>query len=1030
MGALYAVENMELPSLGDTLRRRRGFTSLTCGGPTYAFHLWPSNKSNLKPSFMVEAASANMIGTSRGAAFGAEPTSTAAGMHFNYLGGFSSAQPVRTRVSLSSGQFGEFGAAPPTSCITTEGYVLTAAPTSGSVLINIESPSGKRIASTGVLASAVKSFALGTTIYVVYQISRDLNVVTFVPGTSSSWTAAVTISNALVNSSARWDVASDGGNKWWIAYQQGATTLEVRYYQDAVYQGNTTETLTSGDYADISVSYLPNLSATVWVGWYDDPGTTGAIKYTVYTQALADATGGSGPYTIATVVDVHGAPLFGEADYSGHDDWDGGSYPMTAAAFYVYRLVDASTVSGTKYGLASATGGPSTYIGTHPHVLPVGKPDNKNRVWCITDNGSGNEVFYRYLLLKFYVRNYALSGNVFASTVTVELASKLYPVAKSDWDLGAATTYGWFCNDNNNYDLTGSTRVFPIVAILQTSDQELTSEVHAIEYSVAENSWRHSAIPFREHCVVSGVPTEVGASPMGIALGLAGLYYSEPGFGSTEIGWALNPVITSLADTAGAPGNIAAGTYVYQVVYQSVDGRGRRHLSAPSAPVSITLAATGYVVVSMTSAAVTQRITTDTSFAMLKPSALVYRTTNGGTTYHFVGSTAAVDHSDGLVTFQDELADASIEDEEILYTDGNVLANHLAPSGRFVAKSADRIWVGGCIDSYTVYASKIIVPDEPPAFTEHGAFEVTFPEEVTGLCVMDDTVLVFSERSIFAVSGAGPNDQGTGYFDPPRRVSDGVGCIDGHSIVVTELGVLFRAQMGFKLLPRGLGAVEDLGQGVNFTIADNAFVEATGAVLENDTTHQAKFLVSTEGATSQNILTFDLLNRQWTRDVFGDGTLWYCIGAWSKGFALAGVDDEGAEIVGYQMGSAYNDCGEEFTAKIQTAWQTPFGPGGWGRVNRVLLPLVGYHYTVTCEVEVDGDSQSFTLTVPSATPVTEPYVYRECVLNQGQGTAYRVTLTSSTEPSTDAKLFGISAILFEVADSESVRLLTAAEKGE
>src|SRR5690606_15421906 len=98
-------------------------------------------------------------------------------------------------------------------------------------------------------------------------------------------------------------------------------------------------------------------------------------------------------------------------------------------------------------------------------------------------------------------------------------------------------------------------------------------------------------------------------------------------------------------------------------------------------------------------------------------------------------------------TFYDHATDSEITDNEILYTDGGVQPNDLAPSCRFMALGEDRLWLGGLFDGDILQASKRFVPREPIQFSDHDAFKVRLPFDNTGIAYLDGALVAFCNDS-------------------------------------------------------------------------------------------------------------------------------------------------------------------------------------------------------------------------------------------------------------------------------------------
>lgn len=260
-----------------------------------------------------------------------------------------------------------------------------------------------------------------------------------------------------------------------------------------------------------------------------------------------------------------------------------------------------------------------------------------------------------------------------------------------------------------------------------------------------------------------------------------------------------------------------AGAFVYSyvAVYAWRDGRGNLHLSEPSDPLLVSLTdkvvgLTDFVRLFVKTTHATRKGDNDDGSSRL-PLVWIYRTAaNAPETYYLCD---CVDLENSLseydVTFIDSETDAQLilAARGILYTAGGVIENRPPPPSSAVLEHKGRLWLASANDSKEVFFSKLLVAGEGPGFNE--AFRLRIddsPEGITGLAALDDKVIVFTPRRIYAITGDGPNDKGgDGSFGGPFLVTSSAGCIDARSIVAWSGGVFFQSAEGLVLLDRGLG---------------------------------------------------------------------------------------------------------------------------------------------------------------------------------------------------------------------------------
>ena len=518
--------------------------------------------------------------------------------------------------------------------------------------------------------------------------------------------------------------------------------------------------------------------------------------------------------------------------------------------------------------------------------------------------------------------------------------------------------------------------------------------------------------------------------------------------GGFEIGFA-HPCAIILITTGASVSPIPAGSYAYRAVTQWPDGTGARQLGQPSAPVVFVMTVEGQNSIQVAFPEVGQRA------EELGPAVLLYRTTNGGASYQLLPISPT--YSNGVATFVDMISDDVLAENEFIYTDGGVLPNVLGPSCNFTAAAEERLWCGGMWSPNIIEASKIRVPAEPINFTGDPTHQVVLPEDCTGLAYMDGQVVAFAEFAIYLIGGDGPNDQGAGSFLPPRLLIRGIGCIDYKSILETPIGILFQSQAGIYLIPRGFGSPQFIGAKVQDTTSNYPKI-LSAAYTSTSEYNLARFLITTAARSyGSRVLTLDIDQGAWFVDIYDtNGT---AVGVTFHGFSEVGAWDEGLALFRYELSenaspiwaedeTVFEDTGaaevgnSKFVARtIQTAWLYPFGPGGWGRINKTLLSMA-HDYAGS----IDTDSQIVTLqtesdlsdadTVMTATwtvagsASTNAASYRNIDTPRRDLTSVRATITDSqySSPMSGARGPKYLALTLEIGESGGVRPLTDTER--
>lgn len=425
---------------------------------------------------------------------------------------------------------------------------------------------------------------------------------------------------------------------------------------------------------------------------------------------------------------------------------------------------------------------------------------------------------------------------------------------------------------------------------------------------------------------------------------------------SAELGFFEEPHIT-LA-TGIATGANPPGTRGWRAVYEWISPNGDRHRSRPSPPLQQTSTVNGLVGFNVLPATVTSKRFYSRTFGSIAHRAYsatvvhFYRQVNGGTSYHRVtpddGAPQAAHVATGArVTFIDPKTDDDIRDNEILYTDGGVQPNDLAPSCRFLAIGEERLWLGGLFDPEIIQCSKAFAPREPIQFSDHDAFKVRLPFACTGLAYLDGSVVAFCSDSIYTVSGAGPDNRGFGGYTL-RPISGDVGCIDYRSIVETAEGVFFQSSRGIQLLPRGFGA-PTLFRNLNDLMGEfgDGFTEVIGATNSYASDEETvRFLLRNPTTNERIVAVLEMSTKTWSYDIIRDGdgnkVPLSCIGDGPEGVlygAGSGTLKLFSEISG-RAGTPYDSMGSQinrFLGELHMNKAAPFGDAGVGRLIAVQM---------------------------------------------------------------------------------------------
>jgi hypothetical protein len=121
-----------------------------------------------------------------------------------------------------------------------------------------------------------------------------------------------------------------------------------------------------------------------------------------------------------------------------------------------------------------------------------------------------------------------------------------------------------------------------------------------------------------------------------------------------------------------------------------------------------------------------------------------------------------------------------------------------------MGEAGDRIYLaGGEHDTGVISPSLVHFPGEAVLFSDSLRFSVEEEGgEIRALGAIDGVLVVFKERSVYAVTGEGPDDTGAGGAFNVQRVTTDVGCTDPGSVVETPEGLMFQSAKGLYIIDR------------------------------------------------------------------------------------------------------------------------------------------------------------------------------------------------------------------------------------
>jgi len=397
----------------------------------------------------------------------------------------------------------------------------------------------------------------------------------------------------------------------------------------------------------------------------------------------------------------------------------------------------------------------------------------------------------------------------------------------------------------------------------------------------------------------------------------AGIVLETEGVAVLENGFFLNPERVQVSETGS--GDIEAGTRAYAIVYEYYNAKGELTRSAP------------HFTDSITQTGADKRNTIDIEVPIFGQKAnerlkiIVYRTIDSGTVYYRLNrfETSFITTPFASFTpYTDTVADADIQENEILYTAGGELPNDSAPQATSIAVSGRRAILAGLKMSSDIAYSKVQVFEVAPSFSDFYRIETdsaNFSEsgKVFGVGFLDSRIIIFQESAIYIVAGFGPENNGLNNdYTEPESISDEVGCVEPKSILNLPDGLIFKSSKGFYLLDRSL-QLNYIGNAVSDF--DQYFITSS---FIDEQSNEAKFFTN-----DSYVLTYHYLLGQWSVDTYEADE------AIIVNNLIYHVD--GGDI--YKESSSFTRNGSFYSMKVRTPWLKMNTLAGFQRITRAIV---------------------------------------------------------------------------------------------
>lgn len=509
---------------------------------------------------------------------------------------------------------------------------------------------------------------------------------------------------------------------------------------------------------------------------------------------------------------------------------------------------------------------------------------------------------YRYLLPIFYPS--ATEGSIYLVDVTY--FTNYFSVAATFANVHLVATLGWGeCGGLIN-SWTQQTRLaggFTISGTftqpfgrwapdLQVLGGSITTPTFLNRADLQFNSRNVGAVEF------DGVSYLGGATPQMFD----GSVFCEQGFTHKP------RILTAAGAGAGSP--LAAGTYNFCATYAWQDAKGNTHESAPSAVSAVTITANQYVVPTLSTLGLTNKIGVTTR---------LWRTVKDGTVFYLEDTTLG----------NNNLSDAVIVLGDALYTTGGVPPNEMMQPSRMMCEHQQRMfWIGE--DGKEIFYSQTIDKGFGPGIVS--TYQRRVPADwgrAVGIVSMDEKLVVIAEKQIGFIYGNGPTLAGAqdSYSEPTVSLSD-FGCEYASPLSVQKSGdvVWFNSPYGMRALARNMTLAMNGETELGAEIDDLTSVDASIRTLVTSSKQQTRFLGT---SSSSAAWIWDKTWKQWStfanhsnidaivvNDVYYHAT---------------------ASAVKYYSDSAAHELGAGYIFNFEFPWLSVAGVQGVQRVSHLMF---------------------------------------------------------------------------------------------
>jgi hypothetical protein len=419
----------------------------------------------------------------------------------------------------------------------------------------------------------------------------------------------------------------------------------------------------------------------------------------------------------------------------------------------------------------------------------------------------------------------------------------------------------------------------------------------------------------------------------------------------------------------GGSGFLTSGqTYTYRFYYEYTDLLNRRVQSAFPYSYTVTLGGSDTdVTFTIPTLQWTRRTGAGVRIAVYRN----YYDADAGTmstTLHRIDS-ARNNPSAATITVVDTVSDVAVSDNEVDYQAQDELDNLPFPATLGMASAQDRLFGISAENPRRIVYSKPLDGDGSVEFND--ALYVEFPEALTALAVRGDTVFAFSESTVYAFAGEGPDITGeTGSFSPPIVVARNVGVKNPKAVCEIPSGILFVGDQGMWLIGKdGINSVGDVLSKEDATSIPQLQVRSINVLPDTSRVR----IVGSNAAGTNCILDWDYEFREWSRHELADTDRF--VGATVVGgvYYLAQYSNSTSGVFKFTSRTdtaTFTDAGTGVAVQLKTVWIRPTGStlaNNRATHGYLLGRDMGHGHTVTVEVAYDYDETFTTVGTFAAT---------------------------------------------------------------